>query len=123
MRITPTSGLSQEEIDRIINEAEDMAETDRSERELIELQSRLTGLVKNTQRTYLEFGGLLQSEQQEAAQRTLSEAEAAVHSPEKGEVRMALDSLDRLGRQLTSAMMKQGADAVKEEAAEESEQD
>jgi molecular chaperone DnaK len=123
MRITPTSGLSQDEIDRIIKEAEDMAETDRGERELIDLHSRLTGLVKNTQRTYLEFGGLLQSEQQEAAQRTLSEAEAAVRSPEKGEVRMALDSLDRLARQLTSAMMKQGAEAMTNEVAEESEQD
>src|SRR5205807_2357493 len=32
MRITPTSGLSQEEIERIITEAEHMAESDRSQR-------------------------------------------------------------------------------------------
>src|SRR6185436_887385 len=68
MRITPTSGLSEEEIERIIKEAEEMAESDRTERELIDLQHKLAGLVRNTQRTYLEFGGLLDAEQQEAAQ-------------------------------------------------------
>ena len=113
MRITPTSGLSQDEIERIIKEAEDMAETDRAERELIDLQNKLAGLVRNTQRTYLEFGGLLESEQQEAAQRTLAEAETATRSDERGEIKMSLDALDRLGRQLTNAMMKQGAEEAK----------
>jgi molecular chaperone DnaK len=113
MRITPTSGLSQEEIDRIIKEAEDMAETDRTERELVDLQNKLSGLTRNTQRTFLEFGGLLESEHQEAAQIILSDAEAAVTSEEKGEIKMSLDALDRLGRQLTNAMMKQGAEETK----------
>jgi molecular chaperone DnaK len=115
MRITPTSGLSADEIERIIKEAEDMAETDRTERELIDLQNKLAGLVRNTQRTYLEFGGLLESEQQEAAQRTLAEAETATRSEERGEIKMSLDALDRLGRQLTRAMMAQGAEEAKKD--------
>ena len=115
MLITPTSGLSPDEIERIIREAEDMAETDRTERELIDYQNKLAGLVRNTQRTYLEFGGLLESEQQEAAQRTLAEAETATRSDEKGEIKMSLDALERLGRQLTNAMMKQGAEEAKKD--------
>jgi molecular chaperone DnaK len=115
MRITPTSGLAEEEIERIIKEAEDMAESDRTERELIDLQNKLAGLVRNTQRTYLEFGGLLDAEQQEAAQLKLTEAEAATRSEEKGAVRMSLEALERLGRQLTNAMMKQGAEKAKKD--------
>jgi molecular chaperone DnaK len=115
MLITPTSGLSADEIERIIREAEDMAETDRTERELIDYQNKLAGLVRNTQRTYLEFGGLLEGEQQEAAQRTLAEAETATRSDEKGEIKMSLDALERLGRQLTNAMMKQGAEEAKKD--------
>jgi molecular chaperone DnaK len=115
MRITPTSGLSADEIERIIKEAEDMAETDRTERELIDLQNKLAGLVRNTQRTYLEFGGLLSSEQQEAAQRTLAEAETATRSEERGEIKMSLDGVERLGRQLTGAMMRQGAEEAKKD--------
>ena len=111
MRITPTSGLSQDEIDRIINEAETSAESDRALREKVDLNNKLTSLVKNTQRAFLEFGGLLAKEMQENAQLTLSEGEAAIGAEEVGAIRMALDSVDRLARQLTHAMMRQ-ADAT-----------
>ena len=107
MRITPTSGLSQDEIDRIINEAETSAESDRALREKVDLNNKLTSLVKNTQRAFLEFGGLLAKEMQENAQLTLSEGEAAIGAEEVGAIRMALDSVDRLARQLTHAMMRQ----------------
>lgn len=106
MRITPTSGLSQDEINRIINEAEAMAETDRSQRDRIDLQSKLASLVRNTQRSFLEFGGLLEAEQQATGERILSEGEAAARSDELGEIRMSLDAVERLGRQLTTAMMR-----------------
>ncbi len=106
MRITPTSGLSPDEIERIIAEAASSIESDRTQRERVDLQSKLVSLVRNTQRTFLEFGGLLSKEGQEAAQQLLVEGEAAINSEEIGEVRLALDGIERLGRQLTSVMMK-----------------
>ncbi|MGZ5481861.1 MAG: molecular chaperone DnaK [Pyrinomonadaceae bacterium] len=106
MRITPTSGLSQEEIDRIIKEAETMAETDRTQRDKVDLQNKLASLVRNTQRSFLEFGGLLEAEQQKAGELILSDGEAGASAEELGEIRMALDAVERLGRQLTTAMMK-----------------
>ena len=110
MRITPTSGLSQDEIERIITEAEKSAETDRSARERVDLSNKLSSLVKNTQRAFLEFGGLLTKENQEEAQRLLSEGEAAINSEELGTLRLALDGVERLARQLTAAMMRQAAE-------------
>src|SRR5215471_2829083 len=106
MRITPTSGLSPEQIENIIKEAETMAESDRSESEKIAMRNKVASLVKNTQRTFLEFGGLLEAEQQESGQRILTDGEAAAKAEELGEIRMAIDSLERLGRQLTNAIMK-----------------
>src|SRR5437016_607605 len=111
MRITPTSGLSPEEIERIINEAESMAEIDQSAREKLELSNKLASLMKNTQRSFLEFGALLSEESQENAQRLLGEGEAALKSDELGELRMALDAVDRVARQLTNAMMKESAES------------
>jgi molecular chaperone DnaK len=107
MRITPTSGLSQDEIDRIINEAQSSADSDRALREKVDLNNRLTSLVKNTQRAFLEFGGLLSKENQENGQIILNEGEAAIGAEEVGAIRLALDSVDRLARQLTNAMMKE----------------
>ena len=115
MRITPTSGLSPEEIERIINEADSMAESDQSAREKLELSNKLASLVKNTQRSFLEFGGLLDSEVQQTAQRLLAEGEAGINADEVGEIRMAIDGVQRVGRQLTSAMMKQGTEEPKKE--------
>jgi molecular chaperone DnaK len=115
MRITPTSGLSQDEIDRIITEAETSAESDRAQRERVDLGNKLSSLVKNTQRAFLEFGGLLSKEEQENGQRLLSEGEAALGSTELGEFRLALDGVERLARQLTNAMMKQSAEPATEE--------
>jgi len=115
MRITPTSGLSHDEIDRIITEAENSAETDRALRERVDLSNKLSSLIKNTHRAFLEFGGLLSKDEQENAQRLLSEGEAALSSTELGEFRLALAGVERLARQLTNAMMKQTAGTETEE--------
>jgi molecular chaperone DnaK len=105
MRITPTSGLSPDEIERIIAEAASSIESDRTERERVNLQDKLVSLVRNTQRSFLEYGGLLPKEGQEAGEQLLVEGLAAINSAEIGEVRLALDAVERLGRQLTAAMM------------------
>ena len=115
MRITPTSGLSQDEIDRIINEAQTSADSDRMLREKVDLNNKLTSLVKNTQRAFVEFGGLLSKENQENGQIILNEGEAAIGAEEVGAVRLALDSVDRLARQLTTAMMKQTDESESED--------
>jgi len=111
MRITPTSGLSPDEIERLIREAEMSAEADREVREGISLRNKLESLVRNTQRTFLEFGGLLSPNDQQIAQRVLSEAEAAIDSNSLAEIGRALDGVERLANQLTSAMMEPAADA------------
>jgi hypothetical protein len=67
-------------------------------------------LVRNTQRAFQEFGGLLSKEAQESGQLILTEGEAAIGAAEVGAIRMALDAVDRLARQLTAAMMKQADD-------------
>lgn len=110
MRITPTSGLSPDEIDRIILEAETSAEADRDLRDRIDLETKLSSLVKNTQRAFLEFGGLLPKDAQDSGDAILKEAKQAIVSESIGELRMALNSLERLARQLTAAMMNQSSE-------------
>jgi molecular chaperone DnaK len=105
MRITPTSGLSPDEIERLITEAAAAAESDREVRESIALRNKLESLLRNTQRTFVEFGGLLSENDQQIAERTLEEGEAAINSTEPAEIGRALDSVERLAKQLTGVMM------------------
>jgi molecular chaperone DnaK len=115
MRITPTSGLSSDEIEKILREAETSAESDKDERERISLRNKLESLMKNTQRTFLEFGNLLSTNDQEIGQRTLSEAEVALRADNVGEIERALNGLERLAKQLTNAVMKETIDPQEKE--------
>src|SRR5829696_5655781 len=56
MQITPSSGLSPEEIDRLITEAESSAEKDQGERDLIMQRNRLDNMIKNARKAMAEFG-------------------------------------------------------------------
>src|SRR3982751_4038405 len=56
MKVTPTSGLSGDEIDRMIAEAQSSAEADRRAKELLVQRGKLEGLLRNAQRTFNEFG-------------------------------------------------------------------
>jgi molecular chaperone DnaK len=114
MRITPTSGLSSEEIERIITEAANAAESDRTVRDRVDLTNKLSSLVRNTQKTFSEFGNLLPKESQESGELLLKGGEEALNSNEMGEIRMALDGVERLARQLTEAMMRQSIEPFEE---------
>ena len=50
---------SPEEIDRLIHEAETFAETDKNTKEMLVLRTKLDSLLKNTQKSFTKFGGLL----------------------------------------------------------------
>jgi molecular chaperone DnaK len=111
MRITPTSGLTPDEIERIIAEAYSSKETDRHLRDRQDLNNKLSSLFRNTQRSFAEFGNLLSAEAREHGEQLMKQAEEALGSSEMGELRMALDGVERLARELTTAMMKQAAQA------------
>jgi molecular chaperone DnaK len=105
MRITPTSGLAPNEIDRLISEAEIYAESDKQAKERVILHNKLESLLRNTQKSFTKFGGLLSENDQDIAERAFSEAEGAVNGDDPDEVNKALNSLERIASQLTVAMM------------------
>jgi molecular chaperone DnaK len=116
MRITPTSGLTPDEIDRLIREAEDFADTDRGAKEMVVLRNKLESLLRNTQKSFTKFGGLLSQNDQDIAERTFAEAEAASRASNVDDINKALTGLERTASQLTAAMMNPAPDATATEA-------
>ncbi len=57
--MTPSSGLTEEEIRAIIEDAQKHAEDDRRRAEFIRARARLEGLVDSNQKTFNEFGSML----------------------------------------------------------------
>ena len=105
MRITPTSGLAPDEIEQLIEEAQGFAESDRVAKEMVILRNKLDSLLRNTQKSFGKFGGMLSKNDQEIAERVFKEAEQAVNEPATDSVNKALNALERVAAQLTAAMM------------------
>jgi molecular chaperone DnaK len=116
MRITPTSGLTPEEIDRLIHEAETFAESDKTLKEVLVLRTRLESLLRNTQKSFEKFGGLLPEIEQDGAENVFEEAEAALKLDKLDELKIATSKVERVAGQLTSAMLDPEADAVNSES-------
>ncbi|MGE0321107.1 MAG: molecular chaperone DnaK [Polyangiaceae bacterium] len=62
LNITPTSGLSQDEVDRLVNEGEKFKETDQLRRELAELKNQAETLIYTTDQAIEGYGDLLDAE-------------------------------------------------------------
>ena len=105
MKVTPTSGLSSDEIDRMIVEAQTSAEADRRTRDLIAQRSRLEGLLRNTQRSFAEFGSSLSQGERLAAQDAFVEAEELVKSENVEAIQEGFSRLERVAGLLTMAML------------------
>ncbi|HEX6730197.1 MAG TPA: molecular chaperone DnaK [Pyrinomonadaceae bacterium] len=112
MRITPTSGLTPDEIERLIRESEQFADSDRGAKEMVALRGKLDSLLRNTQKSYTKFGLLLSENDQQMAERNFQEASAAVKTDNIQEINKALNNLELTASQLTAAMMNPTADTT-----------
>jgi hypothetical protein len=61
--------------------------------------------LRNTQKSFAKFGGALSANDQEMAERVFVESEAAVGGEAKEPINKAINALERVAGQLTSAMM------------------
>jgi molecular chaperone DnaK len=105
MRITPTSGLAPDEIDRLLHEAEELADSDRNAKEVVLTRNKLESLLRNTKKSFMKFGGMLTEEQQGQADSVFAEAQEAAKSDRIDEMKKAMSSLESVGMLLTSAML------------------
>jgi len=105
MRVTPSSGLSSDEIERLIAEAVNSADIDRHLKEVIGLRTKLESLVRNTSRTFKEFGSTLTSEHRQEGVEAINAAEAAVKTDDIEDIRQAMRDVEQLANQLTLVML------------------
>jgi molecular chaperone DnaK len=108
MRITPASGLSTDEINQLMREAEASVDSDRRLKVLIAARNKLESLLQNTQRTFLEFGGALTSSERDAGQAALQKAELTLGSDDQEELEQVMRAVELLANQLTHAMLSGG---------------
>jgi molecular chaperone DnaK len=94
VRITPSTGLSKDEIDRMILEAKQFAEDDRKTRETTELRNRIKGQLTALARSYSGCGWLLGAVEQEMAKDAIQRARDL--DPAEGSLTLLRDLMTQL---------------------------
>lgn len=86
--IQASSGLSEEEIERMVKDAEANAEEDRKLAELVSSRNQAEALIHSVQKSLSEYGDKLDAAEKEKIEAAIKEAEEAV----KGEDKAAIDA-------------------------------
>lgn len=105
VQITPSSGLSPDEIEKLIIEAETSIEKDRDEKELIVERNKLDTLIQNARRAMAEVGRSFDLPEQQEINGVLNEAEARLDSDNLEEVKIHLDRVEGAANRITAAML------------------
>src|SRR5215831_19230450 len=111
IQITASSGLSKDEVDRMVKEASLHADEDRKRRELVDARNQLDGLVYQTERTLAEHGSSLDAGAKGAIESALADAKKALESQDVGQIRSAADALARASHKLAEAMYAKASQA------------
>jgi molecular chaperone DnaK len=102
--ITASSGLSKDEIERMVREAEANASEDARRRQEIELRNQTDSLVYSTERALSEHGAKLSEDDRRAIEQALNEAREALKAEDMERIRRAQEGLTRASHTLAEAM-------------------
>ena len=103
--VTPATGLSEEEIQEIIDDAHRHADEDRQRAETMKIRSRLENMLEANEKSFAEFGLMLDEEKQRTVRRTLEGARRALASQNLEEVTRSLERVGEAAQILTDVIL------------------
>ena len=113
--IKDSGGLSKEEVEKMIKDAESHAQEDKKKKEVVELKNQADSLIHTTEKSLKEHGSKISSEDKKKIEASLEALKKIKDSDNKEELKSKIDLL-------TQASMKLGEEIYKEaqkEAAKE----
>jgi molecular chaperone DnaK len=93
--ITASSGLSKEEVDRMMKEAESHADEDKRRREEIETRNRADQAVYGAERMLQDAGEKLPAAERDAVQRAVDELKKAIAANDIAPINRAMEELTK----------------------------
>ncbi|WP_027407854.1 molecular chaperone DnaK [Anoxybacteroides tepidamans] len=107
--IKSSSGLSEEEIQRMVKEAEENAEADKKRKEEAELRNEADHLVFTTEKTLKELEGKVDESEVKKAQEAKDALKAALEKKDIEEIRTKKNALQEIVQQLSVKLYQQAA--------------
>src|SRR5438874_2725773 len=115
--ITSSSGLTKDEIDRMMKEAEANAADDTKRKQEIEVRNQTDSLVYSTERTLGEHGSKLGEADRKALEEALGEAKEALKTDDLERMQRAQDTLTRAAHKLAEIVYREGQGQTKTDGA------
>jgi molecular chaperone DnaK len=107
IRITSSSGLSKEEVEKMVRDAESHAEEDRKKREVIEARNHADGLVYSTEKALKEHGDKVDEATRAAIEAAIAELKTAMEGEDAEVIKNKSEALAQSAHKLAEAMYAQ----------------
>jgi molecular chaperone DnaK len=119
IRIQASGGLSDEDIEGMINEAEQNAEGDKQRRELVEVKNQAEQAVHSIEKMLTEVGDKVSDEEKADIQRLSSELKVLLDGEDGAAIKEAVDALQQSSMKLGEAMYKAQQEEPESDASSE----
>ena len=106
IRITATSGLSKEEIDRMVKEAQARSEEDKKKRELAEAKNEADSMVYTMEKNLNELGDKIPAADRNTIREKIAAMKKALESNDLSTIRTALEELTKASHKVAEEMYK-----------------
>ena len=123
IRIEASGGLSDDDIDQMVKDAEANAEADKERRESVEVRNNAESLIHATEKSISENEDTVEAEDREAAEAAIAELRTALEGDNKAEIEAKAQALTQAAMKIGEAVYKAQQEAAGEAAAEADAQD
>lgn len=110
IRIEASSGLTQEEIEKMKREAEANAEADKKAKETVDKLNEADGMIFQTEKQLTEFGDKLSADNKSAIEVALEELKKAYETKDIDTIQPALDKINEAWKNASEEMYKAQAE-------------
>jgi len=118
--IKSSSGLSDDEIERMVNEAEENAEADKERREEVDLRNEADQLVFQVDKTLKDLEGQVDQEEVTKAETARDELKTALEGDDTEEIKTKRDALSEVVQELSVKLYEQAASEQQESNGDDS---
>jgi molecular chaperone DnaK len=107
--ISNTSGLSKDEVARMVADAESHAADDKARRELIDARNQADALAYSVERTLTEHRGKMAAEDARRVENAISDVREALKGEDLGAIKRMTDALQQTSHAMAEQMYKQNS--------------
>ncbi|MDT7041094.1 molecular chaperone DnaK [Candidatus Nitronereus thalassa] len=106
IKITASSGLSKEEVDQLVKDAQAHSEEDKKRREIVELKNQADNLVYSTEKNLQENGDKISDEEKTKIQDAIKAMRTAMEGTDLEAMKTAMQDLQTASHKLAEEMYK-----------------